>query len=435
MRSTSATRSASSSSGDRRLRPSARCEPIERRRRRGRTGRASTLFASACRCRAAARPSSADEHRLVDTGELADRRDAAGAQLLRRHPADAPDALDRQRVEELQLARERHDEQAVGLRERARHLREELRARDADADRQPDPLADLPPQPDRDLDGRACDPLHPADVEERLVDRQPFDERRRVVEHGVERLARLRVGGHAGRDDDRLAGRAGAPPGRPSPSGCRTPSPRSSPRAPPRRRRSPGGRAGEGRRAARPTRRTSPRRRAGSSPQLTRTYVRMNRRADAQSLEPGSRSEPDSRVAGLGATTRNLVRHGIRFRAPGAELADQDDVAVRIDETELAGRHVEARLDVSDLHARSREPVVQSPDIGSPAVEEHGLVRARRSARSRGRASVALPAPRRVARRAPRRARRRLRACSRPRARAGRRTRPSAARPRRARTR
>ena len=45
---------------------------------------------------------------------------------------------------------------------------------------------------------------HPADVEERLVDRQALDERRRVVEHAVHGLARLRVGGEPRPDDDRL---------------------------------------------------------------------------------------------------------------------------------------------------------------------------------------------------------------------------------------
>ena len=109
-------------------------------------------------------------------------------------------------------------------------------------------------------------PPHPAHVEERLVDRQPLDERRRVLEDAVDGLARLRVRVHARPDDDRAWGRGGAPRGRPSPSGCRTPSPRSWRRARPRRRRSPGGRAAAGRRAARPRRRTRRDPRAGSSP-------------------------------------------------------------------------------------------------------------------------------------------------------------------------
>ena len=93
------------------------------------------------------------QHRLVDAGELADGFDAAGTQLHRRHPADAPHPLDGQGMQEVQLAVERDDEQPVRLRERTRHLREELRARDADADGQPDPLMDRASQPHRDLDG------------------------------------------------------------------------------------------------------------------------------------------------------------------------------------------------------------------------------------------------------------------------------------------
>ena len=51
---------------------------------------------------------------------------------------------------------------------------------------------------------------HPAHVEERLVDREPLDERRRVVEDLEHRLARLGVRRHARRDDDRV----GAQPAR-----------------------------------------------------------------------------------------------------------------------------------------------------------------------------------------------------------------------------
>jgi hypothetical protein len=56
----------------------------------------------------------------------------------------------------------------------ARDLREELRPRDADRDRQTDELAHVAPEPHGDLGRRAGEPLHPADVEERLVDRDPF---------------------------------------------------------------------------------------------------------------------------------------------------------------------------------------------------------------------------------------------------------------------
>ena len=58
-RSTRPTSTVSSSSADRRRRPSARCEPIEPRRRLACTGRGSRLWARACRCRPEARPSMA----------------------------------------------------------------------------------------------------------------------------------------------------------------------------------------------------------------------------------------------------------------------------------------------------------------------------------------------------------------------------------------
>ena len=46
--------------------------------------------------------------------------------------------------------------------------------------------------------------FEPADVEERLVDREPLHERRRVLEDREDGLARLRVGGHPRRHDDRV---------------------------------------------------------------------------------------------------------------------------------------------------------------------------------------------------------------------------------------
>ena len=180
--------------------------------------------------------------------------------------ADAPEPLDRERVEERELAVRRDQEQAVRLGDAARHLGEELRPGDADGDRQADTLAYVVPQPCRDLGGRARDPLHPAHVEKRLVDREPLDERGRVVEHPEHRLARLGVGRHARRDHRSPRGTAAVPALRPSRCGRRRPSPRSWRRARPRRRRSRAGRAGEDRRAARPKRRTSRGRRGGSSP-------------------------------------------------------------------------------------------------------------------------------------------------------------------------
>ena len=105
-------------------------------------------------------------------------------------------------MEELELAVGRDEEQPVGLGDRARDLGEELRAGDADRDRQADPLEHLAPQTDRDLGRGARDSSEAADVEERLVDRQPFDQRGRVGEDLEHRLARFRVRLHARRHDD-----------------------------------------------------------------------------------------------------------------------------------------------------------------------------------------------------------------------------------------
>jgi len=55
----------------------------------------------------------------------------------------------------------------------------------------------------RDLGRSARDPLEAPNVEERLVDREPFDERRAVVEDAKGRLARLGIRRHPRRDDDR----------------------------------------------------------------------------------------------------------------------------------------------------------------------------------------------------------------------------------------
>ena len=148
------------------------------------------------------------ERALRERGHLADRCDPDLMQPAGGDGADAPEPLDREGVEKLELAIGLHDEQAVGLGDAARHFREELRPRHADRDRQADPLADVAPQAHGDRGGTTREPSHPAHVEERLVDRHAFDERRRVLEDPVDRLARLDVGGHPRRDDDRVRAQA-----------------------------------------------------------------------------------------------------------------------------------------------------------------------------------------------------------------------------------
>ena len=160
-------------------------------------------------------PGRAPEHRdelpLGQQSHLPDSRDPALVQLAGGDPANAPQPLNRERMQEFELALGRHHQQAVGLGHGARDLRQELGAGDADGDRQTDLLADPPPQPDRDLDRGPGDVVEPADVQKCLVDRQALDHRRRVLEHLEHRLARLRVGGHPRRHDDRLGAQPAGP--------------------------------------------------------------------------------------------------------------------------------------------------------------------------------------------------------------------------------
>ena len=138
-------------SGDRRPRPSARCEPIERRRRPTCTGRGSRLWARACRCRPAARPSIETSAASASPATSPTVVIPRSCSLSGGDRADAPQPLDRQRVQEGELAVGRHHQQAVGLGHAAGHLGQELRPGDADGDRQPDLLAHLAAQPHGDL--------------------------------------------------------------------------------------------------------------------------------------------------------------------------------------------------------------------------------------------------------------------------------------------
>ena len=151
-----------------------------------------------------------DQRAFRKPRDLTDGRDLDFAQPPCGHLPHAPEPFDGKRVQEGELTVRWHREQPVRLRHPARHLGQELRAGDPDGDRQSHPLAHLAPQLHGDLGGRSREPLEPADVQERLVDRQSLDERRRVVEHPVDLLARLRVRRHARTNDDRV----GAEPAR-----------------------------------------------------------------------------------------------------------------------------------------------------------------------------------------------------------------------------
>ena len=310
-RSTRIISTASSSCRGRGRRPSARCAPIDRLRARVRTGRGSRLCASACRCRprrarASRRTSASSSSATCRTVPIPRARSFAAVTRPTPHSRSTGSGC-----RNASSSLRRDHQQSVGLGDGARHLGEELRARDADADREPDFGADLAPEPRGDLGRGAGDPLEPADVEERLVDRERLDIGRKSLEHREHRLARLAVGGHPRRDDGGVraqppclgAAHRGLDPVRTSL--------RSSPRArlPPRR--SPAGRVAEGRRAARPTRRTSRGRRGGSWP-LARTYVRASGGWMPRSIRAGERARGSSPPP-----VRARKRSGGRTLGPG----------------------------------------------------------------------------------------------------------------------
>ncbi len=160
------------------------------------------------------------ESALGQERQAADGGDPPASQLGRRDGADTPEALDLERVEELELAVGRNDEEPVGLADAARDLGEELRPRDPDRDRQSDILANRPAQASRDLGRRADASLHAVDVEKRLVDRESLHHRSGVLEEPEHRPARVCVRLHPWRHDGRVraeaAGRSRAH-GRPHP--------------------------------------------------------------------------------------------------------------------------------------------------------------------------------------------------------------------------
>jgi hypothetical protein len=145
-----------------------------------------------------------DQRVLVESRHIGDGRERSLAQLLRGDRADPPEPFDGKGMEEAELVVDRHHEQAVRFGDAARDLRQELRARHADRDRDADALAHLGAEPHRDLGRRSGDALEPADVEERLVDREALDQWRRVAEHVEHRVAGFAVRLHPWTDHDRL---------------------------------------------------------------------------------------------------------------------------------------------------------------------------------------------------------------------------------------
>ena len=351
-------------------RPIAHCEPIELRRRPTSTGRGSRRLASAHRCRPGGLADRGGQLELLAPRELADGADPVGVQLGGGDRADAPEPLDRQRVQELLLAVGRHQEQPVGLADGAGHLGEVLGAGDADRDRQPDLVA------------------HPLGAARRRSSRAPRPAGAARRRRGTPRRSRCprpaawcrrrsrRPRGWPRRTPRTAAARparpgtAAAPAARPSPSARRTPWPRSSRRAPRRRRRSPGARAAAGRRAARRRRRTSRGRRAGCSPSRCsgscatphdRTCVRS---AQARSVDPARPScwRASSTTSTAWAGVSELV-DGLDGRRRGSRSASG-----------ASRRSAPARRPApASLAASASRPSSSATDSGKPSIATCGV--------------------------------------------------------------
>ena len=187
-RSTSAIRKLSSSAAVRGRRPSARCAPIERRRRPVCTRRGSRLWASACRWRPAARPSistRASPRSARRAGRPS--RCPRSCSFLRRHLADAPQPLRPAAGAGTPSSPPGSTTSspsglATALATLARNF---VRATPTEIGSPASSRTRGAAR--RDLRRRAGDPLHPADVEERLVDRQSLDQRGGVIEDREDR--------------------------------------------------------------------------------------------------------------------------------------------------------------------------------------------------------------------------------------------------------
>ena len=182
-------------------------------------------------------------------------------------------------------------------------------------------------------------------------------------------------------------GRAGAPARRPSPCARRAPWPRSSRRARRPRRRSPGGRGGEGRPAARPRRRTRRRRRAGSWPRSTRTYVRIETAKLNRASRLGSGDVVEARVYPVRGKDKKrrppTVRcggpphfHTSLLRCRYSQCSSPHSSAVAPPRSRSRSRRV-GRPSPSRSRPRERPERPRSP--GRPASESRSTSAARRS--------------------------------------------------------
>ena len=157
---------------------------------------------------ARALPDEPDQRRLRELRHLPDRRDPARVQLARGDLADAPQRLDRQRMQERELASGGTTSSPSGFATPDATLARNFVRATPTVIGSPTFSRTRDTQTSRDLRRRARDPPHSAHVDERLVDRQPLHQRRRVLEDREHVLAGLRVGLEARRHDDGLRAQA-----------------------------------------------------------------------------------------------------------------------------------------------------------------------------------------------------------------------------------
>ena len=204
------------SSGVTSRRPSAACAPTECADLVVRTWRGSTLVASADSLSPAAVPSRCRKVGVRRLGELADGVDPHGRKPGTSHRADAPNQPDRQRIEKLPLLPDRDDDQPVGLGNLRCDLGQVLRAGHADRDGQADLVLDPAANRRRNADGRTEQGDRASDVEERLVNRDAFNQRREVVKdrHDLiaEALVLVKVAADEAQGRTQLAGSASRHP-------------------------------------------------------------------------------------------------------------------------------------------------------------------------------------------------------------------------------
>jgi hypothetical protein len=137
-------------------------------------------------------------------GEVADGTDAVLAQRLFGLAAHSPESGDRLRVQKVEGAVERDDEQTVGLGFARGELCHEFGGGSTDAADQPRFIQNPASQDRGDRDRRPDVPSSPRNVEKRLVDAQTFDRWGEFVANGHDHRREVLVAVEVGLEHDRL---------------------------------------------------------------------------------------------------------------------------------------------------------------------------------------------------------------------------------------